>query len=170
MKISIYIFAILVLFCATQVSTVAAYFTTEQKAERLSDSSILFNIEYKFGSDRYSYMMPIFAKRSNDPEYGTLGYNIVDEDGDIVADGQSVGMVFSNASFANGQYQIDRGVLKTMELFVLFDPKDMKVKDTEKLFLQVTSLPFVMIDRENNQFKGSLNPSELQYYITPEIN
>ena len=81
-------------------------------------------------------------------------------------------MVLSSAKVENGSYLVQRGEAANFILFALVTLPVIDVEDEEDydLALQVTSLPFVMTAVDGTETKGQLNPSELQYYVTPKLD
>jgi hypothetical protein len=144
-----------------------AYFTTGQTAVKLSDTSALYMIEYSFGLKDHDIYMPIAAERNpknNDAQ--SVGYTL-QEDGHTVTQGATSGIVASNAPVVNGMYKIARGTAEKMTLFVILATQS----DTPHKYyaLSVNRLPYY-VDRGNPQLQElQLNPSELQYYATEEI-
>lgn len=170
MKIK-YLISLLVcagVFLLVPVSTFA-YFTTAQTAVRLNDETFLYTIKYSFGTLKYDMLLPITAirKKSEVASEGQLGYSLVNGNTEVV-DGSSTAFVLSSADIKDNQYFIPKGTGREMTLFSLVTLSKESQKSLGKLSLQVTSLPFTLVDGDKKS-KNHLNPTELQYYITPSI-
>ena len=109
--------------------------------------------------------MPVFGER-NLPfgaEEDALGYVIL-EDRFASDVGTAEGIVLSNAERVGAMYKIPKGTAAKMTLGIIFTiPEDALEADYQ---LQIQELPFYAGD---DRMYRRLNPSELQYYITPEI-
>jgi hypothetical protein len=148
-----------------------AYFTKSQSAERLDDQGVLYSITYDFGMEKYDLYLPIVPARSVATEAGKkdLTYTILDESEDVSGYGETVGVVVSNAEMRNGMYFVPKGEAKRFTLIVLLVEPETAPKNSLDLALQVTNLPFTM-KKEGLSLGARLNPSELKYYITPEVD
>jgi hypothetical protein len=185
-----YIFGVLVLFFTLLLPTSSqAYFTTSQAATDLGNGSALFTVTYKFGFLNREVYMPIIASRNKDLGDKGLdaGYSIL-FDGETeakatsttlsnnnaqmqlnysVLPGKAKAIVLSEAQIKDGRYFLPKGKSGTFTLVAVVDMS--KVANTEDVSLLMTSLPFTMI-ADGKQAEARLNPSELQYYKTPEIS
>ena len=140
------------------------YFTTNQSAIDLGDRTGLFLIEYKFGVEDFDLHMPLIAKHEGGVATNFLSYEILDNQ-DNPVEGTSFGIVLGNAKIdTNGMYRIPAGFGDTFLLAVFYTPPP--EEGSEKYRLRVNHLPFTFVDHLNLQ----LNPSELQYYITPPLS
>lgn len=165
MKIKIFLL-LLVAFVVTPASA-DAYFTTDQRATQINETTTLYAIEYKFGHQSNSYYLP--ARANRDQAWGTnngqIGFSIL-EDGKRVTDaGNAVGVVISNSELTDDEmYKTPRGLLKTFTLYVILttDPDAPEADYAVK----VTDLPFYLGDSREYQ---KLNETELRYYQTPEV-
>jgi len=157
MKNITYLALLCLVFLATS-STSLAYFTTNQSAVRVTDTTSIFMIEYKFGHGSYEIRMPVLTERKNGVSDNKVLYNFYNEDNEVLDAGNATGIVLSDAEVLDGMYVIPKGKSKTLTLLVIFEnqtPDDVR--------LQVEYLPFQF----NNTQHLRLNPSELQYYTTP---
>ena len=84
-----------------------------------------------------------------------------------VLPGKSKALVLSNAEIKDGRYYLPKGKSGTFTLVALVDLN--KAPTKENVSLLMTSLPFTMIDK-STKIEAKLNPSELQYYRTPEVD
>lgn len=159
--------------CAVVVavpSDVAAYFTKAQSAVALEDGKgVLYSVTYEFGTEKYDLYLPIIPERKSDTadQARTLTYALV-EDGRESSYGTSLGVVVSNAEIRNGHYFIPKGTAKRMTLITLLLLPQTLIHEPHDIALQVTNLPFTM-DKQGQKVEAQLNPSELQYYTTPEV-
>jgi hypothetical protein len=164
--VSLAVFAVVLL--SVPASTYA-YFTTTQSAMRINEDTIMYTVSYRFGSDSYGFLMPIAALQ-NDTKTNFTNYaeytlfNGSEESKNI----SSNALVFSNAKIENNQYFIPKGESSLFTLVSLVTlPKEAK-ENLDELSLQVTKLPFMLVEGKK-EIKNGLNPSELQYYKTPVI-
>jgi len=166
MNISLGVVVLILTFITPQVSQ--AYFTTAQNAVKINPTTALFTIEYVFGHDDYDLYMPILAERGLmwKGDANKVGYTFRQDDEEVLL-GRAAGMVLSNAPIVNGMYKIEKGTAKKLLFFVLLSTQT----DTPEMdyALQVENLPFKMDDKGTLE-QLQLNPSELQYYVTKEVN
>lgn len=151
-----------------------AYFTTGQSATKVNDNTLLYTITYQFGMKNSALRMPIGAVRGL--EFGTtspyLGYELLQDSETPITGGESYSLVLSNAKVVDNEYLIPSGQAAEFTLVTLVHLPDNFVPETTKdydLSLLVTSLPFTIIS-DGKKLKNKLNPSELQYYLTPKID
>lgn len=157
------IFAALLLILPASAS---AYISTGQQAIRVNDTTALFFIEYEFGHESHDLFLPVLAKRGQDhgTEAKTIGFELLEE-GSFVNENASVqAAVISEAPIENGMYKVPKGYATTFRFaaIVTTDPD----ADEVDYSIQITDLPFYFDGMENKQ---QLNPSELRYYRTEEV-
>lgn len=146
-----------------------AYKTYDQKAFQITENAAIYTISYRFGIPNRDFYLPIAAVRdigTTTPGELIVGYEFL-EDGKTYTDkGTSAGIVFSNAKVVNGSYFVPAGKSAQFTLLVILstDPEDAEMDYA----LHVNSLPFNGIF-EDQVLHQKLNATELQYYITPEI-
>src|SRR3989344_3074215 len=134
----------------------SAYFTTSQNAVALSQNVFLYTVSYDFGLKKYDLEMPMLALPQSvltDDSFA-VGYKTVDSEDEIAKVGKS------------------KGTAASFTLVMLVQATDAELADysaEQNLAMQVTSLPFVM-KGDGITIKASLNPSELKYYKTPELD
>ncbi|MCD5381326.1 MAG: hypothetical protein LR008_01995 [Candidatus Pacebacteria bacterium] len=151
-------------------STTHAYFTTEQSVVKITDDTVLFTVTYSFGIPGRELYMPIGAIRSNNGQTPSpyLEYNIIGDKETTFTAGTAGSLVFTNdkdVEIRNNQYYLPASESADFTLVSLVTiPKE---SQTQNLSLLVTSLPFTMVV-DGNSYNNNLNPSELQYYRTPE--
>ena len=147
-----------------------AYFTTSQSAIKLNDSTVLFTVSYGFGLKDRDLLMPIYTERTEfSKSEDTLSYSILNQ-GTTTAYGKTVGVVLTkdeDVKVVDGQYFLPAGQSAEFTLISLLT-LDEELSDTD-LSLLVTHLPFTMVVDEVSH-QNQLNPSELQYYLTPSIS
>ena len=146
-----------------------AYFTSEQTAVRLTPITAMYTITYSFGLPKQDIYLPITTERnlSHKESERTLGYTMREDGKEIINEGRTAALVFSNAEIKNGMYFVPAGSSRTFTLVAFLRTQE----DTPEAdyVLQVENLPFLVdIDEEELQIRG-LNPSELIYYATGEI-
>ncbi len=172
LKIKIFLLALIALVGLPQVSS--AYFTTEQTATKIDEDTLLYTVTYRFGFLNRELQMPIGAVRGL--EFGTTspyaGYIIQDDEKNVETGGSAYSIVLSNAKVVGNEYYLPAGKSATFTLVTLLNltPEMITPKDGDRdLSLLMTSLPFTMM-KEGKAMPGRLNPSELQYYVTPELD
>jgi len=145
-----------------------AYLTTSQTAVPYGNDKILFTVSYKFGFLNRDVYMPISAVRGLDTndKSGNLGYGVVVDGVIDVKIGSTTALVLSSAEIKDGRYYLPRGKNGTFTLVAIMDNKP--AQNAKNLSLLVTSLPFTMVEKGKN-YEAQLNPSELQYYVTPKV-
>ena len=185
MKLHVFIFGFVVFGALVLPTQSQAYLTTSQSAVDVGNDMILFTISYKFGFLNREVYMPIAAKRNKEfTDKGTdAGYSILFDGNNnatatsstfgsgitlnyTVLPGKARAIVLSNAEIKENRYYLPKGKNGTFTLVALVDVSKLKTKDDISLLM--TSLPFTMI-KDGKPIEARLNPSELQYYKTPEI-
>ncbi len=168
----------IILLASVLPASASAYFTTDQKAVQINSDTILYTVTYQFGVKAGALRMPIGAVRglqAGDPS-PYVGYTLYSDDKEVVDNGSTYSLVLSDAKVENNEYYVPQGEARSFTLVTLvklgenFIPAEDKKMD---LSLQVTSLPFTMISKKENmamELGLRLNPTELQYYTTPEIH
>ena len=164
----IVVFSILVLLPAKGL----AYFTTDQTATRLSKDTVLYTVTYEFGFQKREVYLPIGAIRGNGETNTSpyLTYTIFDNKKPTEV-GKAAGFVFStdpDVEIVDNQYHLPVNTAAKFTLFTLLTiPKETQDEKLD-LSLQVTGLPFTMV-QDGAKMPNHLNPSELQYYHTPVV-
>lgn len=152
--------------------TSQAYFTTKQNATKINDETVLFSISYAFGFNDRELYMPIMAVRnSSTTKQSIVNYTILDDQDTVFPTGVANSIILTDLSKAEvrgNQYYLEPGEAATFTLYTLLNTTD-SINSKNDLSLLVTHLPFTTIKNEKilNQ---QLNPSELQYYRTPEVD
>ncbi len=145
----------------------SAYTTTSQTALRLSDTKLLFLVTYQFGHEDFSYRMPIRAKRSEGAE-NAVTYDIL-KDGKLrTLEGESMGIILSDAVVEEGKYLIEKDQSETFTLLAVLDlPKERPASSTDYA-LQISALPF-QLNKTDEWQQNHLHESELEAYRTAVI-
>ncbi len=159
--------ALFLLMCIP--NSAEAYFTTAQSGVKLSGSAALYTISYAFGLEDHDIYMPVLAVRnlSEENSRNKVGYTIREESETVTTDGTATGIVLSDAPIENGMYRLQKGASHTMTLLVVYTtPADTFEEDYA---LQVDWLPYAVEKDGSERLALQLNPSELQYYITQEV-
>ena len=157
-------FVLAALPCATQ-----AYFTTGQTAAPLTSNAALYTIEYAFGHEDYDIYMPVIAERGllHDSDEEKVGYTLRENGDEVRTEGIAAGLVLSTTPIVDGMYKIAKGTAQKMTLLVLL-VTDKDALETDYA-LQVEKLPYY-VDRGGDEPDAlELNTSELQYYVTKEV-
>jgi hypothetical protein len=160
------------LFAATLLlhypQTASAYFTTAQSSLMLDKNHALFIVEYAFGLEKHDVYMPGVAKEGLlfENKEKKVGFTIKNEDGVTVTSGKTTAAIISKAPSVDGMYKLEKGKAQKMWLVAILETE--KDTPTEKYKLQVESLPFD-VDMNTKKDERKLNPSELQYYVTPAV-
>ena len=145
-----------------------AYFSTHQSAQQFGDK-VLFTVTYQFGTADYDLYMPIMAVRDLgiDNKTNNLGFTILDNKiATSTTAGKTNALVLAKLPIKGDQYFIPHGTRAEFNLITILDTKN--VANNSNLSLLVTSLPFTMVEPADT-VKAHLNPTELQYYVTPKI-
>lgn len=141
-----------------------AYTTTGQRVQKINETTAIFFINYAFGHENYDLYLPILAKR--DQEHGTetktIGFEVLAESEERTEIGTVQALALSKASIENGMYKVPKGH-KLPFTFAAILTTDEGAIETDYA-VRITDLPFFM-GAESER----LNPSELAYYITPEV-
>ncbi len=140
-----------------------AYKTTSQSARQYSDTTALYTITYRFGFLNRELYIPISAVRGAMPTRDAVSYELMT--GSTTSNlGTMSALVVSTAEIKNGMYYLPAGKAADFTFVVaLTMPARTKVADYKT---QMTALPFIMVDK-GKKINAQLNPSELQYYVTP---
>ncbi|USN92180.1 MAG: hypothetical protein H6782_04885 [Candidatus Nomurabacteria bacterium] len=152
-------------------ATGQAYFTTNQTATKLSENTVMYTIDYRFGLENRGLIMPIGAIRENGEETKYLKYDLTDKNGDSVTIGKTAGFVFTSdkdVEIIDNQYYLPPNKVAVFTLVTLLTIADEEMTKNMNLSLSVRSLPFTMIINDV-EHPNRLNPSELKYYKTPEV-
>jgi len=166
-KISVGLMAFSLLALTPFVSM--AYFTTSQAATAINSTVAMYTISYAFGREDEDIYMPIMTQRTATlaEDSQKVGYSFTENGNQIRENGTAVALVLSSAPVVNGMYKIEKGTVKSMVLFALLvtEPNQHEADYA----LQVTHLPFY-IDRGDGHLEAHhLNVTELQYYVTKEV-
>lgn len=168
-KINISLGIVVAVFLSIVPQASQAYFTTEQTATKVTGSTAMYTIEYRFGLQNQDIYMPIVTQRELEigSEEKKVGYSMREDAKAVRSDGVAVGIVLSNAPIVNGMYKISKGISRKMTLLVIYSAQtDSHEADYA---LQIDKLPYY-VDMGGAQLEmRQLNSSEMQYYITPEI-
>ncbi len=188
MKLYLCSFALVVLGALVIPTNSQAYSVTNSTATDLGNGYALFTVTYKFGFLNRELYMPIEASRNtkftdkgedvrysillndetgaqastskitNDDTSYSLNYNILP--------GTAKGIVVSNAEIKDDRYYLPKGKSETFTLVTLVNMSNSPSK--ENLSLQMTSLPFTLVDgrKETN---ARLQATELESYKTPKV-
>ncbi len=163
----VFLFSLFVL--SASASQTEAYFTTNQTATKINETTALFSIEYAFGLEKRDIYMPVYAERGllHASTAQKVGYSLHKDGKKITLQGTTIGMAVSKAPIVNGMYKLEKGKAQKMTLYVILTTSS--TTPEMDYTLQVDKLPFyVDIGKKDLQTQG-LNPSELQYYITKQV-
>lgn len=151
-----------------------AYFTTDQKAVQINEDTLLYTVTYRFGLKNSELRMPVGAVRG--VRFGDtspyLGYTLLKDSETPVTKGNTYSIVLSDAKIVDNEYYLPAGKTGSFTLVTLVKLASdliLAKDDDYNLSLRVTSLPFTII-RDGKDIKARLNPTELKYYTTPELN
>lgn len=168
MKLHHFIFGLVICAGITSTGAAEAYVTTKQTAQTFGPDTELFTITYHFGAAKYDFYLPIMAERNTkDTSNKTLGYTIINNGtGSSTTIGSTTALVLSHTEIRNGRYFVPAGTSTDFTLVAIWH----KPPHTSAIPYQllVTSLPFTM-NVSGTLYENHLNPSELQYYITPAM-
>ena len=156
-----------VALCTAFGEPASAYFTTNQTASAVTASTALYSIEYSFGLKDADIYMPVLAVRGleNGSDKKKLGYSVREDGIEEVTHGESVAVVFANAPIGGGMYKLEKGKAHSMTLVTVY--KAGAGTQENEYAIQVDELPYYVAQTDGTKAYLKLNPSELQYYITP---
>ncbi len=163
--LGLFVFSFLITPAASE-----AYFSTAQSATKITVDTTLFTITYKFGFLNRELYMPIVTERglqATSTKF-SVGYDLLSEDDETLNAGSATAIVLSgdkDIEIKNGRYYLPQG--KSAE-FTFVALVNTPANETADASLLVTHLPFIMV-KEDEEIAARLNPSELQYYRTPEV-
>ncbi len=147
-----------------------AYFTTAQSATKITADTTLFTVTYKFGFLNRELYMPIVTERglqATSTKF-SVGYDLLSEDDEVLNIGSMAAIVLADdedIQIKNGQYYLPQG--KSAE-FTFIALVTTPAGETTDASLLITHLPFIMV-KAGEEVPARLNPSEMQYYRTPEV-
>lgn len=164
----------LLVFSFSLPLTADAYTTTSQTAVRITDDTVLYTITYRFGFLNRDLYMPIIAKRGVQIEDKSplAGFSVVDKKDAVIAAGTVNGIVLTSSKdveMKENQYFLPAGKVAEFTLVTLATIPLSAETSGKELSLLVTHLPFIMVTPEGQHVQARLNPSELQYYRTPNL-
>jgi len=166
---NIFLYGLIVVIFIIVPHTSHAYFTTNQTAVKLNDHTALFVIEYAFGLDKEDLYMPAITERGLSWESTTekVGYVLTEDQDDSRTNGTVTAVVLSHAPIVNGMYKLEKGKAQKMWLIALLTTNEDELETDYAL--QVQKLPFYVDTGDTKLQTRQLNPSELQYYVTKEV-
>lgn len=152
-----------------------SYFTTDQTATRINNETIIFTVTYKFGFATRELYIPIGAVRgteaTGDSPY--IGYKIIgDKEEEPFLGGKTTSLAFTtdkNVTIKDNQYYLPAGKSAKFTLITFLNVPAAEQAMSQDYSLLVSRLPFTMID-DKTTIEAHLNPSELQYYLTPSVS
>ena len=141
-----------------------AYFTTNQSVQRINAENAVLTVSYKFGHDDKDMYLPTTAVRAGSvtADGTSLTYGLYENGDDLKGNGVSQAVIISKAPVVDGMYKIAKGTVQTFTVLVLLSTNESELE--ADYALHVDALPFKI---ETDVQK--LNPSELQYYATKEV-
>ena len=148
-------------------SAAAAYVSYAWDAQPVDETKTLYSISYQFGHGTHDFYLPVRAVR--DQTWGTqnkrIGFEILEDSKRRTNDGSAVGVVISDAEITEDEmYFIPKGTKEKFTFYVILSTEtDAPEADYA---VRVTDLPFYRNDDREYQ---RLNQSELELYITPEV-
>ncbi len=152
--------------------SVGAYFTTAQSAQMLGDGrGVLYTVTYDFGMQKNDLFLPIVPERKIETKDQSriMTYALFDDSEEETDYGESTAVVLSNAEIRDGYYFVPRGTGKRFVLAALLMLPETAPERSLDLALLVTNLPFTIVNNAG-KLPNQLNPSELKYYLTPEVD
>ena len=142
--------------------TTHAYGTSEQTAVRLSDTHVLFTITYKLGFLNRESSLPILANTTKDAD---ISFIITDENNSQTSNNSQSIVLTDKATLENNRYYLNKGESSDFTLIAIVEIPKSETGHS----LQITNLPFITTD-ENNQFKlGKVDENTLTDFKTPFV-
>jgi len=144
------------------------YYTSEQSAQRITNQTALYTIDFYFGFQDEDVYIPVMTQRTevNDPADKSVGYTFTTSENGDTTTGTSQALVLSDAEIIDGMYRIPAGHRGyfTLVAALTLDENDAKAK----YGLQVTNLPFIK-DRDGVTKEYGLGTAGLFAYQTKEV-
>lgn len=164
MKTFAYIGSIAILFILP--FTASAYTSTGARVQKINETTAIFFIDYAFGHEDHDLYLPILAERdqAHGTEAKTIGFEILAESEERTAVGSVQALALSKAPIEDGMYKAPKGYKTPFTLAVILTTSDDTIETDYAV--RATDLPFYMGEKQEYQH---LNVSELQYYMTPEV-
>lgn len=157
------VFALALFVCLPNLSQ--AYTTTSQTSIRLNDNTLLFLVQYQFGHEKFSYHLPVMAKRGSEGSTH-VGYNIL-KDGTLRTDvGATTAIVLSDAVMKGGSYLVEKGEAEVFTLVTFLTLPEGHSASSTQYALAVSALPFELATADNLYKQNGLSEAELKPYKT----
>ena len=147
----------------TSPSTASAYSTSDQTAVRLTPSHVLFSITYDLGFVNRGTYAPLVANTNR--VQNEIRYEVKAEDGTTVTARSAGFITATHSEVDNGFHKLEYGKKSDFTLYVIAEIP----KTSTEHYLQVTSLPFILIDKDNTMRRGEVAPDRLPEYKTPVV-
>ncbi len=155
------LFALVLL--VTSPSTASAYSTSDQTAVRLTPSHVLFSITYDLGFVNRGTYAPLVANTNS--EENEVRYEVKTKDGTTVTTRSAGFVTATHSEVDNGFHKLEYGKKSDFTLYVI---AEIPVSSTEH-YLQVTSLPFILINTDGTMRRGGVMTTRLPEYKTPVV-
>lgn len=150
-------------------SMVDAFGFEGQTATRLTDDLVLYTVEYQLGYEKFAMETPVAAIRSErNTEQDRVTYQFLDNSDEPTDIGVAHAIVLSSASTEGEMYQVEQGSRESFTLVTILKLPEV-IDENLDVALQITTLPF-LLSAEEKTVENGLNVSELQYFITDEVD
>lgn len=155
------LFALLILVAGP--STAAAYGTSEQTAVRLTESHVLFSITYDLGFLNRGTYAPLVANTGR--ELNEVHYQIQNEAGAVVPVRSAGFVTATHSEVKNNFHKLEYGKKSDFTLYVIAEIPQTSAEH----YLQITKLPFILIDKDNSMNLSGVVADRLPEYKTPAV-
>lgn len=158
-QFALFLFALGFVFVPFQTQS---YFATKQTAFTADGRMGVFIINFSFGHQNHEMTIPVRATNVG-TSTSAITYSILNSTQNIVS-GTTTGIVLGDVAIQNGIYTVPKGSVGKFALLVFYARG---ANEPQGAFhLAVKGLPFTFDGTQ----QLSLNPSELQYYVTPSLS
>lgn len=155
------LFALLVFVAGP--STASAYGTSAQKAVRLTESHVLFSITYDLGFLNRGTYAPLMANTNR--ERNEVRYEIKNESGATIQPRSAGFVTATHSEVKNNFHKLEYGKKSDFTLYVIAEIP----QTSDEHYLQITSLPFILVDKDNSTTLSGVVADRLPEYKTPAV-
>ena len=166
MKQYFFIAALAILTCLP--ARTDAYFTTEQSARAISESLGIYSLSFNLSHPSLDIYVPSEVARSS-VAADKIGYDLMAASETVSDFGNLYGVLIGDVDETeDGYYYIPAGRVGSFTLYTIFvHDYDPEIIAEDDYAMKMTHLPFYFGEE---RAKNGLNPSELDKYLTPELD
>ncbi len=150
-----------------------AYTSDDKIASKIDSDTALYTVSYKFGFGNRALYVPIVTGRGLNASSTKfqVGYDILNH-GTASKIGSVESVILTDdpdVEIRNGQYYLPEGKAAVFTLVAIQTLSDTEIVTNPNLSLQVTNLPFTMVNK-NVKSGYHFNPPQLAPYHTPAVS